>query len=226
MFSWIQNLKGLRALWRIVRDPNRLDEVFVLADADNTQAMLESVRVTILKQPNGAAVLQEQTRVRVDLDALAKLPPGSLGYEFQAHMRRNGLDPNALPALPVNDEYSFIRAHFYETHDLWHVATGFETDVAGEAGLLAFYLAQNEGSLPLILLIAVLLNTYLYSFDEVGPRMRSIIDGYLLGRRARPLFGYDWQRMWSRSLEQVRAELKLSEHFVTSAAPRLELAAG
>jgi ubiquinone biosynthesis protein Coq4 len=33
----------------------------------------------------------------------------------------------------------------YETHDIWHVVTGFHTDVAGELGLQAFYLAQFPG---------------------------------------------------------------------------------
>lgn len=65
---WIQNLKGLRAFWRVVRDPRRLDEVFVLADADNTQAMLETVRASILRQPDGVQVLGRRDRLELTIE--------------------------------------------------------------------------------------------------------------------------------------------------------------
>jgi ubiquinone biosynthesis protein Coq4 len=34
---------------------------------------------------------------------------------------------------------AYVLSHLYEMHDLWHAVIGFETDVAGELALQAFY---------------------------------------------------------------------------------------
>jgi ubiquinone biosynthesis protein COQ4 len=109
----------------------------------------------------------------------------------------------------VNDELDFVRAHLYETHDVWHVVTGFATDVPGELGLQAFYFAQLPGKLPTAILAAAFVNTLIKHFEEREPRMQEIVRGYLLGRQARPLFGVRWDALWSAPLAEVRAQLQL-----------------
>jgi ubiquinone biosynthesis protein Coq4 len=205
----MQVLKAAKAFVRIARDPNELNQVFELshgmADPVTLRAMAEALRST----PEASRALDERPRLRVDLDELRRLQPGTLGREFADHMIANGLDPAALPTLEGETPETFVRAHLYETHDVWHVATGFATDVPGELGLQAFYLAQLTGRLPAAILAAGMINTLLFRFDEKDARMQEIARGWLLGKQARPLFGVRWDRLWSTPLAEVRKQLGL-----------------
>ena len=98
-------------------------------------------------------------------------------------MEENNLDWEAL-IVPEDDgtEGGWFFAHMRETHDIWHVATGFGTDVAGELGLQAFYLAQLKAPLSTLLLSVGMLNTFLYAMDDRDWRMRNIVRGWLMGK--------------------------------------------
>ena len=122
-------------------------------------------------------------------------------------MLRAGLDPSALPTLEANDDSGYLRAHLYETHDIWHAVTGFHTDVAGELGLQAFYLAQIPSRLSSAILAGGFINTVAYAFPDRDARMRQIVRGWVLGKRAKNFFGVDWASLWATPLDEVRALL-------------------
>lgn len=201
--------KALWAYGRIVRDPNRLDEVFNLSDALTNPVVMERIAVSI-RARGGTAALAEKHRIRVSLDELDKLPEGTFGRAHSKFMRDNGLVPESIPELASVDEHTFIRAHLYETHDIWHTAAGFGSDVAGELGLQGFYAAQVDGALPAALLAAGLLNTALTMPADRATRFSEIGRGIELGRRAKPFFGVKWDGLWEKPLAEVRAELGVS----------------
>jgi ubiquinone biosynthesis protein Coq4 len=159
--------------------------------------------------------------VRFDLAELDALPPGTLGRVFADHMRKNDLDPAAIPTLDASDDLAFLRAHLYETHDIWHAVTGYDTDVAGELGLQAFYAAQAPGGLPWMLLAMGFLNTALYEMGDRERRFDAIARGWEMGRRARPLFGTRWDELWTTPVDEVRRSLGVEPY----RAPALAIAA-
>lgn len=146
-----------------------------------------------------------------------------LGFEQRDHLRHvplgAGLDPAALPSLRADDGHAYVRAHLYETHDVWHVLTGFATDVAGELGLQAFYVAQLPGRLAPALVAGGLVNMILFDFGARDARMRAIVRGWLLGKRARPLFGGRWAELWEEPLDEVRRRYGLDLGSVEAALP-------
>ena len=202
-------LLHLSTTWiKLVRDPRDLDQVFSMADKLGDPALVEEIIVALKQHPRAQrAYEQRPRRGSVDTEALSALPDGSLGRAFADFLTRAGLDPADLPELPADDDASYTLAHLYETHDIWHVVTGFEPDVAGELGLQAFYLAQFPAKLPLVLLPAALLNTILYAYPDARRRMNGIVRGWLLGRRAKQLFGVDWKIRWTEPLSAVRQSL-------------------
>ncbi|MGI9265479.1 MAG: Coq4 family protein, partial [Gammaproteobacteria bacterium] len=101
-----------------------------------------------------------------------------------------------------------------ETHDIWHVVSGFGNDEPGEIGLVAFYCAQTGLPIFILLLAIALLNTALYSHDKVGERFDAIGEGWLAGKRAKPLYGIDWSKQWHRPIAELRRDLKLPETVV------------
>jgi ubiquinone biosynthesis protein Coq4 len=198
-----------RALWSfvdLVRHPEHLDRVFEISSAMSKQRrdVLQKMADHFAANPQGAAAFLEKPRLSVNLDALSKLPAGTLGRTFADHMRANGLDPAAIPSLEARDDLEFIRAHLFETHDVWHAVTGFGTDVAGELGLQAFYAAQAPGGLPLALMAMGLLNTAFYAPGEREARLDAITRGWEMGRQARPLFGTRWDQLWETPMVEVR----------------------
>lgn len=209
-----------KALWSfidLVRHPEHLDRVFEISDAMSQQRMdvIEKMRDVFAQDPGGGAALRDKPRLAIDLARLDKLPKGTLGRAFADHMRANRLDPTAIPTLPSDGELEFVRAHLYETHDIWHTVTGFATDVAGELGLQAFYAAQTPGGLPLVLLAMGCLNTAMFSMNDRERRFDAIASGWQMGKRARPLFGVRWAEIWEQPLDEARRRLRIEPYLDT-----------
>ena len=211
MNALLRRYHALRCYVILARDPGRLDVVFGLRESLTDSEKLAEVVRDMRTDPYYRGVLDLGRRMpRLDLNALQALPEGSLGRCFSDDMRARGLDPADLPTLDAPDAESFLSAHLYETHDIWHTVTGFSTDIAGELGLQAFYAAQLAGPLPIAILSAGLLNTLLYAMDDREARMDAIVRGWRLGRQARPLFGRAWDDMWHLPLREVRNMLGLA----------------
>lgn len=160
--------------------------------------------------PALCARLRERARLGpVELERLKVLPKGTLGAEYAAFMRARNLSAGTLSPPRVDTELGYVAAHVRESHDLWHVLTGFDTDVAGELGLQAFYVAQLRVPFGMLLVSLGLLNGLFSSACERERRMRAVVRGWLLGKRARPLFGVRWSELWSVPLDDLRRALGL-----------------
>lgn len=205
--SPLRAAKALYSLARLVKDPNRLGEVFEMSDAVATPESLQPVVDRIAEDPDVARALAERHRIHVDLVSLRRLPEGTLGRVFADHMIAQGLDPAALPYLPSPDALTYFRAHLYETHDVWHVVTGFGTDWQGEIGLQGFYMAQIPGPLPALLLAVGCLRVAIYEPRASDRVFDLMTDGWRMARRARPLFGVHWDELWDVPLDEVRRRL-------------------
>lgn len=206
----IQTLRFAVNFVRLIRDPNRVDLVLDLADGTADSPVMKP----ILQRPEVAAfTARPLPPLRVDLPALRALPLGTLGRTFAAFLDDHGFDPTGLHHSGDADRTDLDRfkVHMQRSHDLWHTVLGFDTDVAGELGLQAFYMAQLGTPLGYVLLAAGMLGTLFFHHDDGERRMEAITRGWQLGRRARPLFGADWQRMFTWPLEQVRAHFGLTD---------------
>lgn len=202
-----------RTAWRMaraLRDPDRLQDILELAAVLAPPTAMTRLVERLMRHDAAAWAFVERPRVGlVALASLRALPEGTLGRTFADHLVENGLDPDALPYLEAHTDEEYVRAHMLESHDVWHVLTGFRTDVAGELGLQAFSLAQVGSPFALGILAGGLANTLLYAFSEREVRMGAIVRGWLLGRRARLLFGAPWRQMWEWRLEDVRQRFDL-----------------
>ena len=230
MLGPVQLIRAARAVVRITLDPTVLDEVFVLADLSEESAQLAKVVADLKADPTLGPIMAARPRLGpVELEDLAALPSGTLGHEYARFMRARGLEHDSLQLIEGESDVDWVRNHFRESHDLWHVVTGFDTDVAGELGLQAFYVAQIHGPLPVLLLAVGMLNTLFKGLDDADRRMASIARGYLLGRRAHTFFGLPWSELVLRPLDEIREELALDleavDTFIAEESPARALAA-
>jgi ubiquinone biosynthesis protein Coq4 len=213
---------GIR-MARALRHPERLGDILALADVLAPPEAMRTLVDALERIPCAATALRERPRVGdLHLPTLRALPPGTLGRAFAEHLDAHGLDPAALPRPEVHTNAQYVRAHMLETHDVWHVLTGFEADVAGELGLCAFSLAQVGSPFAVGILAGGLANTLLFAMPERDVRMRAVVRGWLLGKRAGLLFGAAWARMWDMPLEAVRARFGLDVAGVEALLPSVD----
>lgn len=174
-------------------------------DADRLLAILEAHDAC-------ATIIRERRPLRgLELRTLVQLPPGSLGRCYADHMYRNRLEPPPLPQHYYDlHPRNFVQRRLLELHDVWHVATGFDTDDVGEIGIGAF----NVGQLPTRFFAAMLAKNLakvaLENIETCLPALRAVERGLQIAQRAIPLFGYAWDDNWETPLERVRRELGIS----------------
>ncbi len=207
----VRGARFFHAYVTLVRDPDQTRRVFDLIDSFGDEGLRQIPG--LLERPEAQRVMsQPARRLPTDIPALAQLPPGTLGKAFADYMTRQGYTPDDLAYNTGDSRYDRFRIHLESTHDVWHVVTGFGTDVAGELGLQAFYHAQFGAGLGLVLVSGGLLNTLFFAMDDADRRFAAISHGWLLGRRCRPLLGIDWAEKWDQPLAKVRRDLGLDSN--------------
>lgn len=202
--------RALGALAKAMREPDQTDQVLVFSLYANAGSM-PSRMDRFFEHPMGRRIFDERRAIdahTVDLDALAALPEGTLGRAYAQFLRARGLTPDvfegAPPELP-DPRMGYIVQRMRQTHDLWHVVTGFDTDAASEAALQAFTFAQTRAPSSAILAVFGSLRT-------LRQRPRVPLDAwraFQLGTRAESLAVFPWEDHWATPLREVRALLGL-----------------
>ena len=209
--QWRSILIGY-SFWKIVQAPyGDFRGIGQLSAAITDEENAKQLLGFLSSYPQGKQALQELPRLgKVDLQQLHQLPTYTLGYIYADHMLKNGFNPP--PTSEVHDVASFLGAHLLETHDIWHIVTGCDTNKAGEIKLQGFYAAQIYPSkLWLAMLAKNLMKTALEDIELCGDHLDALAQGWMLGKRAKPLFGIQWNTLWETPLEKVREQLNLQE---------------
>ncbi len=146
---------------------------------------------------------------RHDLDRLLAYPPDSLGYIYAATMQKSGFDPNLHIGMTAETDAKYVELRLSQTHDLWHIITGFDTSPIGEIGLQAVHLAQFPYPLATMLLANSLMASTLFAPAELPELLRSISRGWQMGETARSLFAQKWEEGWEKPLVKWQSELNI-----------------
>ena len=212
--------RWLLAAWRVSKDLSNTGEAAIVEIGFSRSWIGRKFagweRTVELLSENESTLAALRTRRRlgpINIDMLANEPEKSLGRVFAGHCRQKGIDPN-LVSISVENDNDFVMAHLFETHDIWHVVTGWGNDELGEVGLGGFLLAQLKLPLIGLMLALILLNTVFVKPSSMGDRMDALLAGYQMGKKAKPLFGVNWEANWGRSVDEIRLELGLLDNVV------------
>ncbi len=213
----IRPLMALAAFRKLIRNPEDTHQVFMIGEALRGKSLArvtERFRGTEL----GQAVLAGRhvlLPILADRTALAALPTGSLGRAYLDFVVAESLSAQGLAeaarkrdemSQATPDEQNF-RRHLRDSHDLWHVLTGYGRDPLGEVSLLAFTFAQTR--LTGLGAIAFLGTFRIGRVLRGQPVRASVQDAYRTGRAALWLPGVDWNTLLGEDLAQVRVKLGL-----------------
>ena len=212
----VQPLVAIKAMGRLLKNPEATEEVFVIIQALAGDSVGRGYRR--FKQTKHAETIlikkKSLLEVLADREYLRGLPEGSLGRAYLNFMEVGNITAEGLKDASESareegfgePEVDIYGLRLRDQHDLWHVATGFGRDVAGEACLLAFTYAQthNRGVGFIAFMGALKLRkTY-------GKQMfSSMWQGYRMGKKANWMPGQHWELLLAQPLHKVRQELGL-----------------
>ena len=145
------------ALRRLMRDPDDTVAVFEIMRTLNRPSTRAGY-LRLIARPDGARLAYERTELAARLmdDAwLDGFAPGTLGAAYRGFVRREGLSAEGLATvsrqglaaheIDVPDPIAWYGRRIRDTHDLWHMLTGYGRDPLGEACLVAFSFSQTRG---------------------------------------------------------------------------------
>jgi ubiquinone biosynthesis protein COQ4 len=215
----VQPVAAMRAMRRLLDDPDDTAQVFHIIRA-LTGRSFENLYQRVMADPDGRRILDEKRdilSVLTDRDRLRGLPEGTLGREYARFLDVERISAEGLVEASDDDPDD---AHFLDerarvlsrrlrdTHDLWHVVTGYQRDLLGEAALLAFTYAQtgNHG-----IGFIVVIGTLRLWREGYGDVVALVHRAWRRGRRAASFVAADWESLLSIPLVEVRSRLGVDE---------------
>ncbi len=214
-------LTGLEGFVTLVNDPTQIRAFYSLHQGLQDSAAMLSFEHVMLQTPGIRQLVDEQYEPPpYSLEQLSRMPEGSLGRSHAVRMIADRLDPevirrNAESAAVDAGEDELARSARYltrrrtMTHDIHHTVTGFGTDLPGEVGLSAVYLAQINHPVSLLYVSAVLLHT-MAEPELYGSALHRLREGLDIGWRAGSLLAQKWELGWERPLHDWQQELGIA----------------
>jgi ubiquinone biosynthesis protein COQ4 len=202
------------ALGAVRRNPDDTESGVKLVSSLEGRS-LERFFQHFIADPAGAAIVRERRCLFALLDdreALAKLPQGSLGRAYIEWTEVEEVNAAGLATAAegwfaggeLSEDRRLVMERYRDTHDLWHVLTGYGRDLVGELALLTFSLVQIRHA---GLALPVVFGYLGHVFDR--PRRRLLNDAWRRARRSVWLPVQDWEGLIERPLDQVREELRV-----------------
>ncbi len=148
---------------------------------------------------------------------VASFAPGTVGAAYRHFLETTGYSADGLVEVsrlvPSEDDlahpYAWFGRRVRDTHDIWHVLTGYKADESlGEAALVAFSYAQVGGLGWALIGSAAALKSLRVTGN--GLFAKAVWEGYRNGRTAKWISGEDYLTLLHESLDAARARLGIA----------------
>ena len=215
----LQPLKAWRHMKKLIANKEDTEQVFQIIEALNGKSAYRDFE-KFIATPAGQAEFAKRTYLPPILDnhaPLHDLPEGSVGRTYVEFMEREGLSAAGLVA-ESEKRPGVLRAHdddllwygnrLRDTHDMYHILTGYGRDALGESTLLGFTHSQHGG-----LGISFICFMGGRQIAKRAPKEADIPavikEGRRNGKLARRLIEQDIEALLPRPLDEVREELNI-----------------
>ncbi|APG61611.1 hypothetical protein LPB140_00750 [Sphingorhabdus lutea] len=148
-------IKALRHFRNLIADKEDTEQVFHIIDSLRGKKFIGEAE-KFARSDYGIKILNDENNLVEYLDdhaTLRKTPMGSVAHAYCDFMESEGLSAAGLVAeydkfsgsIPqYNDQIQAYGDRLRDTHDLFHVLTGYGRDPLGEQCVLAFSYSQNK----------------------------------------------------------------------------------
>lgn len=210
-------LKAWRHMQKLLSNREDTEQVFHIIEALNGRSFERNFK-GFAASPGGQKVLQDRTYLPPLLDDhswIRELPAGTVGRAYVDFMEREGLTAQGLvdesekfrnKAQEYDDDLLLYGNRMRDTHDLFHVLTGYGRNTLGEASLLAFTYSQQPG-------LGVIFIAFMgcRSIRKEAPKGARVMDCFWEGKRngaaAAKIVEQDIMALLREPLDAARARL-------------------
>ena len=219
--SGFRPLKVLHHFGKLVENKEDTEQVFHIIEATKGRKSHAQARAFVTS-PEGRRMLAEAANIPAMLDDHARWAdcgPQTVAAHYIAFMQREGLSAAGLVAeshrwappesLP-QDQTQWYFDRLRDTHDLFHVLTGYGRDALGEVSLLGFTYEQNHNAGILFIAYAGARQIRKVSGTR-APLYAAIREGRALGRAAQRIAHQDIAALMREDLEAARARLGIGK---------------
>ena len=217
-------IKALKHFNKLIADKEDTEQVFHIIEAMKGKKGHRQAW-DFIKSETGQDFINRQVNIPQMLDnhaAWADLPENTVGRKYIAFMEREGLTAAGLveeshkwapPEARPKDLTEWYFDRLRDTHDLFHVLTGYGRDALGEASLLGFSYAQNHNLGIKFIAYAGARQIKKVSGTK-APVMEAVREGERNGRAALKLAHMDVEQVMREDIDEARARLKIAKPVV------------
>lgn len=213
----VEPLRALGAMRQLIADKEDTAQVFRIVKALSGNSYYRNFN-RFMKSSDGRRIASDRAdllETLCDRKRLATCAPGTLGRAYLDFVYGEGLTAEGLAEASEaggledfgDPDVSLYRRRLRDSHDLFHVVTGYGRDALGELCVLSFGNAQfyNHG-------IAFILGVGIPKMKLEAaqlPVARAAFEAWRRGRAAADLTTFYWEENLDRPLEDVRRGLRL-----------------
>jgi ubiquinone biosynthesis protein COQ4 len=213
-------LRAVRSFQALIKDKEDTSLVFKIFESLPSKSFLPRVRGLALSE-HGEFLRTSESRLPDILDdheALRRSPKGSLGHAYCDFMEAEGLSAAGLvveaerlgrPKYPDLVQWFMERSR--DTHDLFHILTGYGRDALGEACVLLFTHGQAPSQGHLLIGYAGAANIKKMIKGSKAPIMGAVRQAHRTGKGAPRLIEQSIRELLAQPLDDVRAALHIPE---------------
>ena len=220
---------AFRALRKLLANGDDTTQVFVIMRSLNGPTGPKNF-ARLMRTPEGGRLAYRHVELAErfsDPEFIASFAPGTVGAAYRTFLEQTGYTAQGLAEISNLDKIEGIIEHPYawygrrvrDTHDIWHVLTGYKADeTMGEAALVAFSYAQT-GGLGWAFIGA---GAALKSIRETKGLLfaQAVWEGYRNGRSAKWIQGEDYEALMHEPLDAARERLGIVEPVLYKRAQR------
>ncbi len=216
-------IKALRHFRNLVADKEDTKQVFFIIEALKGRKIQRQIDAFLSTETARDFIRREdQLGIADMLDDHARWAdcgPDSVAQNYIRFMKREGLTANGLVeesyAWRPREERPVDQAEWYlnrlrDTHDLFHVLTGYGRDALGEAALLGFSYEQNH-NLGVKFIAYAAARQIKKVTGTSAPLYLAIKEGRALGKAADTLAHMDVEAVMREDIDAVRARLSIGK---------------
>lgn len=213
-------LRAVRSFQALIKDKEDTSLVFKIFESLPSKTFLPRVRELALS-PQGEFLRAHEPHLPEILDdhaALRRTPKGSLAHAYCDFMEAEGLSAAGLVAEAERlgrQKYPDLVQWFMErsrdTHDLFHILTGYGRDALGEQCVLLFTHGQSPSQGHLLIGYAGAANIKKMVKGSSAPIFGAVRQAHRTGKGAPRLIDQSIRELLARPLEDVRRDLSIPQ---------------
>lgn len=214
-------LKAWRHMQKLIADKEDTEQVFHIIEALNGNSTRKDF-YRFLASETGPGLLEQRAFLPDILDdhaPLKALPKGTVGRTYVDFMEREGLTAHGLVEESqanrkaygqFDDDLLWYANRLRDTHDMYHVLTGYGRDALGEDALLGYTHGQHGGMG--VSFIAFMGNRQIAKEAPKEARVKEVLaEGRRNGKAAKRIIEQDIIALLDQPIDEVRKRLNIAE---------------